>query len=211
MLGRKAAQCSRKDNRMYILTAHEEGCWTRVLSKDENLDNLVVELVSEVERTVKRAGCDFDPTTDDGDDYQINRPANAPRYFGDAIASASFDSGDTSFDWAIHDLDAPKCPETYYKIYRVTLGAEGDLINAGYISKAYKTDEEARNGARAIAIALAQYHQALFNVSGDDNNRAEFNEGSHSDDSDFAVRIIKKDFSMYEKFYIEKSAISEVK
>ena len=196
---------------MYILTVHEEGCWTRVLSKDENLNNLVVELVSEVERAVKHAGYDFDPYNDEGDDYQINRPTDAPRYFGDVIASASFDSGDSSFDWAIHDLDAPKRPETYYKIYRVTLGPDGKAINAGYISKAYKTDEEPRNGARAIAIALAQYHQALITVSGDDNNCAEFIEGSHSDDSDFAVRIIKKDFSMYEKFYIEKSAVSEGK
>lgn len=196
---------------MYILTAHEEGCWTRVLSKDKNLSNLVAELVSEVERAVKRAGCDFDPTNDDGDDYQINRPTDAPRYFGDAIASASFDSGDSSFDWAIHDLDAPKRPETHYKIYRVTLGPDGKAINAGYISKAYKTDEEARNGARAIAIALTQYQQALFSVSGDDNKRAEFIEGPYRDDSDFTVQITRNDVSMYEKFYIEKSAVSEGK
>lgn len=155
---------------MYILTVHEEGCWTRVLSKDENLNNLVVELVSEVERAVKHAGYDFDPYNDEGDDYQINRPTDAPRYFGDAIASASFDSGDSSFDWAIHDLDAPKRPETYYKIYRVTLGPDGKAINAGYISKAYKTDEEARNGARAIICTiLIQFY--LFFGDGQDASR----------------------------------------
>ena len=196
---------------MYILTAHEEGCWTRVLSKDENLNNLVAELVSEVERTVKRAGYDFDPTTDDGDDYQINRPTDAPRYFGDAIASASFDSGDSSFDWAIHDLDAPKRPEKRYKIYRTILGTKGDVLNAGYISKAYKTAEEAINAARAVATASANYQQALLYASGNIDGSVEFIEGSHSDDSAFSVRKVENGLSMHEKYFIEASAVAEDK
>lgn len=196
---------------MYILTVHEEGCWTRVLRKDENLNNLVAELVSEVERTVKHAGCDFDPTTDDGDDYQINRPTDEPRYFGDAIASASFDSGDSSIDWAIHNLNAPKRPEKRYKIYRAIIGPKGDVLNAGYISKAYKTADEARNAARAIATASANYQQALLSASSDNDDSAEFIEGSHSDDYDFAVRKTESRFMTYMKYYIEESAVSEGK
>lgn len=198
---------------MYILIKHEEGCWTKVLSKENNLDQLVAELVSEVEIAVKRAGYDFDSTIDDGDDYRINRPTDKPVYFGEAIASASFDTDDASIDWVICNLDAPKRPERHYmyRVYRVILGSNGDVLNAGFISKEYETADKARDAARSIAAASANYQQALLNISGDDKNSAEFIEGCHSDDSDFSVRKTENGLAMYEKYYIEEYAVSEVK
>lgn len=196
---------------MYILIKHVEGCWPKLIEKDENLNRLVEELVNDVKKEVESNGCEFDSKSDDGGDYTIYRP-DGDKNFGESIARASFCSTDISVDWAIFDMDAPKSPRKLYKIYRAIMDKQGTLINAGYVSsQTYQSKKEAYTIARALAKASANYQRALLTATYGNTVTAVMVEGAPDDGYDYAVRKYEDSNYICEAYYVEESSIQEEK